>query len=111
MSKMDHAPIVTPSFHGRGDGTAGGVQLSCDTTSKAAVLPTAADGNRPKYVRICTSGDGFVRLNSATTVATVNDWLMTSGQDVIWPTHNCTHVAYVSRTGTTVCNVTAIEFG
>ena len=111
MSKMDHAPIVTPAFHGRGDGTAGGLQISADTTSAAAVLPTDGSGNRPKYVRIATSGTGYVRMNNATTVAVVTDVLFTAGWVEIWPVGHCTHVAYKSATGTTVCNVTAIEFG
>jgi len=111
MAKMDHVPIVTPAFYGRGDGTAGGIQLSCDTTSKAAVLPTDGSGNRPKFIRIATNGNGYVRLNAATTVAVVTDFLMTAGDSVIWPTGPCTHVAYVSAAGTTVCNVTAIEYG
>lgn len=111
MSKMDHVPIVTPAFFGRGDGTAGGVQMSCDTTSKAVVLPTNGAGERPKYVRVATNGTGYFRMNSATTVATVNDWLFTSGMDAIFVVGPCTHASYVSASGTTVCNVTAIEFG
>ena len=111
MSKMDHAPIITPAFFGAGDGTAGSLQISADTTSKAAVLPTDGSGNRPKYVRIATSGTGYVRMNNATTVAVVTDFLFTSGIDVVWPVGPCTHVAYKSAAGTTVCNVTAIEYG
>lgn len=108
---MDHVPIITPAFFGRGDGTAGSLQISADTTSVAAVLPTDASGNRPKYVRIAASGTGYVRMNSATTAAVVTDWLLTAGNDTVWPTGNCTHIAYKSAAGTTVCNVTAIEYG
>lgn len=111
MSKMDHVPIITPAFFGRGDGTAGSAQISADTTSVAIVLPTAADGNRPKYVRIATNGTGYVRMNNATTVALVTDCLFTAGIVEVWPTGPCTHIAYKSASGTTVCNVTAIEYG
>lgn len=106
MSKFDHAPL-TPVGLGQN-----GVALSCDTTSKAATLPTSAAGTTAKYIRVAASGTGYVRLAAATTVAVTTDFLLTSGMDVIWPVPpTCTHFAYASASGTSVIVVTAVEFG
>ena len=106
MSKMDHAPLTTLATWGQG-----GVALSCDGTSKAATLPISADGTTAKYIRIATSGTGYVRLAKATTVAVTTDALFAAGWCEVWPTFGATHISYVSASGTTVCVVSAVEFG
>lgn len=105
MSKFAQAPL-TPVAFGQN-----GATLSCDTTSKATTLPTSRDGTTAKYVRIATSGTGYFRLNSATTVAITTDAMFTAGWVEIWPAFGATHFAYASAAGTTVVQVTAVEFG
>ncbi len=106
MSTMDHAPLTPVGFGQRG------VALSCDTTSKAIALPTSADGTTAKYIRIATSGTGYVRLAAATTVAVTTDALFAAGMVEVWPVPpTSTHFAFASAAGTCVCVVTAVEFG
>jgi hypothetical protein len=111
MSKMDHAPILTPANRGQGGSGAGTVQLTSAGTSVASAMPTASDTNRAKYIRIATTGTGYVRMNNATTVAVVTDVLFTSGWVEVWPTGDATHIAFISDSGTVKCNVTAVEYG
>ncbi len=105
MSKFDHAPLAAVHWGQNG------VALSCDTVSKAATLPTSRDGTTAKYVRIATSGTGYVRLAAATTVAVTTDALFAAGWCETWQTNGATHFAFASASGTCVCVVTAVEFG
>lgn len=86
-----------------------GTQVTVSVVSNVVAIPPAADGNRPRFVRILTTGPAYVRPGNAGTVCTVNDILVNSNFDLVLNVRGFSHIAYLQEAAGAKINITPLE--
>lgn len=75
----------------------GGATITTSGTSARVAIPNAANGARPRYVRISTTAAAHIRLGDSTVTAVASDMLVTVDAPVIVTVLGDTHVAAIQN--------------
>jgi hypothetical protein len=102
---------MTPQFAATRIAGPGASVTSTGTSSAATGIPNNAAGVPARYVRVAVTAAGYIKFGPSGVVATTSDIL-------IAPTHGENFAvqgqgdffAFISVTGTAICNVTPVEF-
>ena len=87
-----------------------GARATTGAASATVAIPTAANGATPRYVRICSEGNVFVRpVAGATDTAANTDILVTQYAPVILNVHGYSYIAHIQDGSAIAFNVTPIE--
>lgn len=87
-----------------------GVSAATGAASARSAIPVDASGNRPKYIRIASRNECYVRVGDSTVVATTNDILIQPADAVILQvTPGHTHVAYIQGVAAGQVNIVPLE--
>lgn len=90
--------------------TATGVTAATGAASASSTIPSASDGNKPRYIRVASRNECYVKLGVAGVTATSNDILVQPADSVILhvPT-GVTTIAYIQGTAAGVVNIVPLE--
>ena len=90
--------------------TTTGASLATSGTSANVAIPNASDGNKPRFVRVASRNECYVKLGVSGVTATSNDLLVQPADSVILAVPNgMTHVAAIQGTSAGVVNIVALE--
>lgn len=90
--------------------TAAGFSAATGAASASTAIPTASDGNRPRYIRVAGRNECYVKLGTSGVTATTNDILVQPADSVILAVPNgITHIAYIQGTAAGQVNVIPLE--
>lgn len=91
---------------------AGSATSLTTSASKTVSIPTASDGNRPRFVRIGTNGTIHVRPGTTTSAtATTGDSIVTSSEALILNVAGMSYVAGIADSGTPNMQISPIDEG
>src|SRR5438270_1224762 len=90
---------------------AAGSQVTSGAASARVAIPTAADGNIARHVRVQALATAYVRPCNSSGTATVNDILVTPNEHLILNVQGFTHIAYIQETAAAKINITPLEVG
>jgi hypothetical protein len=79
------------------------------STSANGTIPVDSVGNRPRFVRVVSTGPAYVRLTIGAQTATTNACLVTSGAPVILEVGGCTHYALIDDGAIVKVNISPLE--
>lgn len=87
-----------------------GFSAATGAASASSTIPVASDGNRPRYIRVASRNECYVKLGVAGVAATTADILVQPADSVILhvPT-GITHIAYIQGTTAGSVNVVPLE--
>lgn len=90
---------------------AAGFSAATGAASASTAIPTASDGNRPRYIRVASRNECYVKLGTSSGVtATTNDILVQPADSVVLHVPaGVTHIAYIQGTAAGQVNVTPLE--
>jgi len=87
-----------------------GATVTTGAASAQLTIPSAADGNKPRYVRIAATTESYVKMGVAGVTATSNDLLIQPADSVVLHIPaNVTTIAYIQGTSTGKVNVVPLE--
>ena len=87
-----------------------GVTINATTTSTAAAIPNASGAVVPRFVRVVSSAQAFVKLGTSGVTATVNDFLVQPADSVTLMIPNgITHLAAITSAGSAQVNIVPLE--
>lgn len=90
--------------------TSTGVSAATGATSARSAIPNASDGNVPRYIRVASRNECYVKIGNNTVTATSNDVLVQPADCVIMQVPaGITHIAYIQGTAAGVVNITPLE--
>ena len=87
-----------------------GVSAATGAASARSAIPVDASGNRPKYIRVASRNECYVKVGDSSVAATANDILVQPADSLILqvaPGH--THIAYIQGTAAGQVNVVPLE--
>ena len=86
-----------------------GVTATTGAASVAIAIPNAANGMKPRYIRIAATTESYVAMALSTVAATINSMLVQPADSVILAVGGATHVAYIQGTTSGKVNITPLE--
>ena len=90
--------------------TVSGANITTSGTSANAGIPNAADGNKPRYVRIAATAAAYVKLGIAGVTAVAGDILVQPADAVVLQVPNgVTHVAAIQDSAAGKVNIVPLE--
>ena len=90
--------------------TTTGKSFTTGAASANATIPLDSSGVVPRYVRIASTQNCYVKLGVAGVVATTNEILIQPADSIIASTNGLTHIAYIQGPGGTgSVNIVALE--
>jgi hypothetical protein len=90
--------------------TSTGVSTAVTGTSTAVPIPNASDGNRPRFIRVSSRNEAYVKLGTSSVVATNQDILVQPGDAAILAVPNgITHIGQIQGTTAGFINVVPLE--
>lgn len=90
--------------------TVSGLSAATGAASARSAIPTASDGNRPRYIRVASRNECYVKIGDSTVAATANDILVQPADCVILQVPaGVTHIAYIQGTAAGQVNVVPLE--
>lgn len=90
--------------------TANGFSATTSGTSASSAIPVASDGNIPRYIRVSSRNECYVKIGVSSVAATSSNILVQPADSVILhiPT-GITHIAYIQGTAAGQVNVSPLE--
>lgn len=87
-----------------------GISAATGAASASSTIPSASDGNKPRYIRVSSRNECYVKIGAAGVAATANDILIQPADSVILhvPT-GVTTIAYIQGTAAGLVNVVPLE--
>lgn len=90
--------------------TAVGTAITTSGTSTSAAIPVASDGNSPRFIRVTSRNEAYVKLGTSGVVATTNDILVQPADSVILAVPSgITHIAAIQGVSAGVVNIVPLE--
>jgi len=89
---------------------AAGASVTTGASSNAVAIPSAADGNRARFVQVTAKATAYIKFGGAGVAATANDILVGPGAPVVFAVKPFTHMAYLQETAATLVNIVPVEF-
>lgn len=90
--------------------TTTGVSAATGAASARSAIPNASDGNVPRFIRVASRNECYVKIGSSTVTATSNDILVQPADCVILQVPaGITHIAYIQGTAAGVVNIVPLE--
>lgn len=86
-----------------------GTTISFTGTSANTALPTAQDGNNPRYVRIASTQACYVKIGTSGLTAAAGDVLVQPADAVILCVNGCTHIAAIQVAAAGICQISPVE--
>ncbi len=87
-----------------------GVSAATGAASASSAIPTASDGNRPRYIRVAARNECYVKLGTSGVAATTNDILVQPADSVILHVPmGITHIAYIQGAAAGQVNIVPLE--
>lgn len=86
-----------------------GFTSATGAASTRTALPVDSAGNLPRYVRVAGINECYVKLGSATIVATTNDTLIQPADSAIMAVNGCTNIAYIQGSVAGKVNVMPLD--
>lgn len=86
-----------------------GVTVTTGVASVAILIPNAANGQKPRYVRIAATTESYVAMALSTVVATINSMLVQPADCVLLAVGGATHIAYIQGATVGKVNITPLE--
>lgn len=86
------------------------VKVTSGAASANTPMPTTADGTNPRYVRIATDGNVYVRpVQTAAGTASASDILVTPNDALILAVRGFGYLAYIQSAAAANVSITPIE--
>lgn len=87
------------------------LNITASTTSATFALPVAADGNRPRYVRVAATAQAWIKIGTPTVSVTLANGMLTQNADanVLHIPSGVTHIAAITQTGTAIVSISPLE--
>lgn len=79
------------------------------STSANGTIPVDSVGNRPRFVRVASSGTAYVRLTIGAQAATTAACMVTSGSPLVLEVGGCTHYALIDDGAVVKVNISPLE--
>lgn len=99
---MSYAPFaITPSK--------GGANITTGAASARVAIPNAANGSRPRYVRIACTANARIRLGDSAVNAVATDMLVQPGDAVVVVVLGDTHVAAIQEAAAGTVSVQPLD--
>lgn len=90
--------------------SATGTTVTTGAASASATIPNAADGNKPRYIRVAATVESYVKLGAAGVTATNQDIMVQPADAVVLHVPlGVTNIAYIQGTSTGKVNITPLE--
>jgi hypothetical protein len=90
--------------------TVTGVNISYTGTSASAAIPVASDGNRPRYIRIASTNQCYVKLGTSGVTAAAGDIMVQPADSVILHVPmGITHIAAIQEASAGKANIVPLE--
>lgn len=90
--------------------TTAGTTITTSGTSASAAIPVASDGNRPRFIRVASRNEAYVKLGTSGVAATTNDILVQPADSVILAVPNgITHIAAIQGVSAGAVNIVPLE--
>ena len=86
-----------------------GANISFTGTSASVAIPTAQDGNVPRYVRVAATQACYVKIGTSGLTAAAGDVLVQPADAVILCTNGCTHIAAIQVSAAGICQISPVE--
>jgi hypothetical protein len=87
-----------------------GTTVTTGAASANTTIPSAADGNKPRYIRVAATTESYIKLGVAGVAATTNDIMVQPADAVILHVpNNVTNIAYIQGTAAGKVNITPLE--
>ena len=75
----------------------------------SVTIPTDSAGNLPRYIRVASVTESYVKLGPTAVAATINDIMVQPADAVILAVGGATHIAYIQGTSTGKVNILPLE--
>lgn len=90
--------------------TTAGFSAATGAASANQAIPNASDGNKPRFIRVASRNECYVKLGVTGVAATTNDILVQPADSVILAVPNgVTHIGYIQGTAAGQVNVLPLE--
>ncbi len=91
--------------------TTTGLTVTSSATSTAYAIPNASDGNKPRFIRVASTAESYVKLGTSSGVtATTNDLLIQpSDSEKMFVPNGVTHIAVIQGAGAAKVNIVPLE--
>lgn len=87
-----------------------GVSAVTGAASASSTIPSASDGNKPRYIRVAARNECYVKLGVAGVAATANDILVQPADSVVLHVPaGVTTIAYIQGTAAGLVNIVPLE--
>lgn len=87
-----------------------GFSAATGAASARTAIPVASDGNVPRFIRVASRNECYVKIGSSTVTATTGDILVQPADCVILQVPaGVTHIAYIQGTAAGQVNVVPLE--
>lgn len=87
-----------------------GFSAATGAASANTAIPSASDGNKPRYIRVSARNECYVKLGTTGVAATTNDILVQPADSIILAVPNgITHIGYIQGTAAGQVNVVPLE--
>lgn len=86
-----------------------GFTAATGAASSSSPIPFDSAGNVPRYIRVASISECYLKLGAAGVTATNNDVLIQPADSLILSTNGCTTIAYIQGTSAGKINVSPME--
>lgn len=90
--------------------TTTGVTVTSGSSSASVAIPNAADGNKPRFIRVASTGECYIKVGVSGVAATTGDIMVQPADAVLLAIPSgITHLAYIQGTNSAKVNITPLE--